>query len=88
MKKDKKKRAAAIKHNGKDEKDLKVVASGRWHLAEEIIRLAKENDIPIEEDPDLVEVLMKLDINECLPDDLYPVIAEILTYLYQINKKE
>ena len=50
------------------------------------MKLAKEHNIPMHKDMDLVEVLMKLDLGEFIPPELYKVIAEILAYIYKMNK--
>ena len=57
-------------------------------MAEKIIKLARENNIPIREDPDLVETLSALDINEEIPPELYHVIAEVLAWVYRVNSKQ
>ncbi|MDQ5988364.1 MAG: Flagellar biosynthetic protein FlhB [Syntrophus sp. SKADARSKE-3] len=79
--------AAAIEYDG--EKDLapRVTAKGEGLIAERIIELAKQHDIPIKSDPNLVQVLSKLDINEQIPVDLYRAIAEILAFVYSLNSK-
>ncbi|MBL7190155.1 EscU/YscU/HrcU family type III secretion system export apparatus switch protein [bacterium] len=65
----------------------KVAAKGKGLIAERIIELAKENDIPIKEDPDLVEILMKLDLNQFIPEELYQVVAEVLAFVYRMSGK-
>ncbi len=59
-----------------------VSATGHKDVAEEIIRLAKEHNIPIHEDPDLAILLSQLDLHEHIPESLYHVIAEILAFAY------
>ena len=58
-----KKAVALIYRPGKDDAP-KVTASGRGKVAERIIETAREYGIPVKDDPDLVEVLSKLDIEE------------------------
>jgi flagellar biosynthesis protein len=83
----KKKRAAALRYNQNIDKAPKLIAKGQGEIAEEIIKRAKEHNIYIKEDADLIEVLYSLDINEEIPESLYLVIAKLLTELYEINKK-
>jgi len=63
-----------------------VKSKGLGKLAEKIIQIAKENNIPIKEDPNLVELLMQIDLEREIPPELYKVVAEILAYVYRINK--
>lgn len=66
----------------------KVLAKGAGHVAARIIELAKEHNIPIREDADLVQALAKLDLGEIIPPELYPAVAEVLAYVYRINGKK
>jgi len=84
---DKKKRAVALKYNTMAQAAPSVVAKGAGEIAERIIKIAKENGIPIKEDPDLVETLSRLDLNREIPAELYHVIAEVLAWVYKVNKQ-
>ena len=53
--------------------------------AEKIIEIAKKNNIYIHNDPDLIEVLSQLDINDEISPDLYIVAAELLAFVYSLN---
>jgi len=83
---DKRKKAAALKYNKNIDNAPKLIAKGQGTIAQEIVKRAKEHNIYIKEDSDLVEVLYALDINEEIPESLYKVIAKLLTELYEINK--
>jgi flagellar biosynthesis protein len=63
-----------------------VVAAGQGALADRIIETAKESDVPLYKDTDLTETLLKLDIGECIPPELYGVVAEILVYVDKMDK--
>jgi len=65
----------------------KVAASGSGALADEILRIAKENNIPIREDKDLVQILSLLDIGESIPAQVHTAIAEILAFIYWSNQQ-
>ena len=71
--------------------DLKNLAALMWALirkiANRIIDLAKEHDIPIKEDPDLIEILSKVEVDQEIPPNLYKAVAEIFSFLYKITKK-
>ena len=52
-----------------------------------VIRIAKENNIPIREDRDLVQILSLLDIGEAIPNEVHTAIAEILAFIYWTNQQ-
>lgn len=78
-------KAAALKYDEEKDKAPKVVASGRGKIAERIVEIAKEHGIPIYEDPDLVELLLKVDIGDEIPPELYKAVAEVLAFIYRLR---
>jgi flagellar biosynthesis protein len=64
-----------------------VVATGAGHLADRIIEIAREHGVPIREDPDLVQLLAKLDLGQAIPAELYGVIAEVFAFVYRLNAR-
>jgi len=84
--KDRQKKAVSIKYTQNDFAP-KITAKGKNKIAEEILKLAKENDIPIYEDRDLIEILYTMDVGYEIPETLYKAIAEILTFVYLANEK-
>lgn len=81
------KKAVALRYEpGRDEAPS-VAAKGRGKLAERIIALAREHGVPIKEDPDLVEVLARLEVDQEIPPELYLVVAEILAFVYKSNDR-
>jgi len=64
-----------------------VVAKGQGKIAEKIIELAKKHDIPSKDDPDLIEVLSSLEIDEEIPSEIYVAVAELLAFVYSANSK-
>lgn len=82
----KRKQAVALKYQAGTMEAPKVVAKGKGYVAENILKTAKEHDIPVQEDPSLVEVLGKLDLNQQIPPELYQVVAEILAFVYRLDK--
>jgi len=81
------KKAVALKYNSEEDTAPMVAAKGRGYVAERILEIANEHGIPIKEDRDLIELLYKLDIEQEIPSELYVVIAEILAFIYKVNKK-
>jgi len=65
----------------------KVVASGKGTIAQKIIETAEEAGIHIQQDPDLVELLAKVDVGEDIPVDLYQTVAEVLAFVYKVNNR-
>jgi len=80
-------KAVALKYRRDKDRAPKVVASGKGSTAQKILELAREHNIHIHDDPDLVEVLSQLDLNEEIPPDLYIVVSELLAFVYSLNKK-
>ena len=83
-----KKKAVALGYNRSQDNAPKVLASGAGEIANKIIRLAKEHDIPIKEDPDLIEILSKVEVDQEIPPNLYKAVAEIFSFLYKITNKK
>jgi flagellar biosynthesis protein len=81
------KKAVALKYDPIKDTAPKVAAKGRGYVAQRILEIAKKYDIPVEEDSDLIEILYKLELEQEIPPELYIVIAEILAFVYKINKK-
>jgi flagellar biosynthesis protein len=77
--------AAVIRYEEGDRAPT-VIAQGRGYIAEKIIELARQNQIPIEEDVSLVQQLLDIDLGENIPPQLYAVIAEILVLIEKIEK--
>jgi flagellar biosynthesis protein len=80
-------KAVALGYNPNKDDAPRVLASGKDKIAEKIITIAKQNDIPIRDDPVLAAALMEIDINKTIPTELYRVVAEVLSYIYRIQKK-
>ena len=76
----------AVKYDINKDRAPKIVASGKSAFAEEILRIAEENQVPLYEDPSLVDLLSKLEIDTEIPPELYTLVAEILAFDYQLDK--
>jgi len=77
--------ALALKYQPKSDNAPRVTAKGKGKVAEKIIEIAKKNNIYIHNDPDLIEILSRLDINDEISPDLYIVAAELLAFVYSLN---
>jgi len=81
------KSAVALKYQKDKYPAPKVTAKGEGLVAERIIELARENQIPIKEDPDLVQILSQVDLNREIPPSVYKVVAELLAFVYKLNRQ-
>lgn len=79
--------AVALRYRSQEGAAPKVVASGHSKVAEKILKLAKQYDIPIYQEPILVEALARLEVGTEIPSEFYQVIAEILAFVYSIDEK-
>ena len=80
-------KAAALKYKHGQDSAPALVAKGQGKIAEQILQTAKEHGIAIKEDRELVEFLSMLDLYQEIPPELYRAVAEILAFVYSINKK-
>ncbi len=85
MKDENNKKAAALKYNMEKDNAPKIIASGKGEIAKKILKKAEEEDIHIEKNQDIAEILVKMEIGEEIPPELYEVIAEILSFIYDLE---
>ena len=78
--------AAAIRYDSAKDDAPRLTAKGKGHVAERIIELARQNNIPVRSDKALVQILSKLDLDQQIPPDLYRAVAEILAFVYSANE--
>ena len=81
-------KAVALGFEEKVDHAPKILGSGNGIIAEKIIEIARKNNVPIHKDADLVEVLSVLEIDEYIPLEVYSIVAEIFTYIYEQNEKK
>lgn len=79
--------AVALSYQPDRDSAARVVAKGSGTVAEKIVDLAVQNNVPVRRDADLVEVLSKLDLDDEIPEDVYRVVAEILSYVYTTSQR-
>lgn len=65
----------------------RVVALGQGQIAETIIAKAREAGVPVHASPELVEALMHFDLDQRIPPALYVAVAEILSWVYRIERQ-
>jgi len=64
-----------------------VTAKGVGDVADMILKIAEENNIPLHEDKDLVTLLSKLELGDEIPEILYRAIAEVISFAYMLTGK-
>ncbi len=64
----------------------RVVAKGRGRIAEEILRRAAESGVHVHQSRELMSLLMRLDLDERIPPELYVAVAELLAWLYRTDR--
>ncbi len=77
--------AVAIEYDGSQAPV--VTARGHHETAEEILQIANQQNIPVHEDEALSILLSQLDIGDNIPEALYVVIAEVLSFAYRLSGK-
>ncbi|QOP45945.1 EscU/YscU/HrcU family type III secretion system export apparatus switch protein [Sulfurimonas paralvinellae] len=83
----KKEEAVALKYDDKKQSAPKVTAKGKGKTAQKIIELAREHEIPIKKDEDLVELLSKVELDKEVPQEMYRAVAEVFSFIYKITNK-
>ena len=81
------KKAVAIKYK-EGYRAPKIVAKGHHDLAQIILRIARENGIPVEEDEYLCEALMQFEVGDYIPEELYEIVAQLLAFVYSLKLGE
>ena len=81
------KEAIALSYKPGQHTSPAVVAKGKGKTAENILARATEHNVPIHEDPNLVQLLGQLDLNESIPEELYQAIAEVFAFIYRLDKQ-
>lgn len=63
----------------------RVSATGEGEIADEILRIATEHEVPIYRDESLAGVLAELELQSEIPSTLYLAVAEVLAFTYQLQ---
>jgi flagellar biosynthesis protein len=81
-------KAVALKYDILKDSAPKITAKGKGETASNIIKIAKENNIPIKKDEDLVELLSQINIDKEIPDSMYKAVAEIFSFIYELSNNK
>ncbi|MCP4689245.1 MAG: flagellar biosynthesis protein FlhB [Desulfobacterales bacterium] len=81
------KQAVAIQYTEEEDAAPRVIAKGRGSVADQILRIARENDVPDYEDGELVHLLESIDLDSEIPAELFYAVAEVLVFIYELEKE-
>ncbi len=84
---ERRRKAVALRYDAERDSAPRLTAKGSGVVADRIIEIAKEAGVHIHEDPDLIAVLSKLDVEAQIPEDLYKAVAEVLAFVYKLNRR-
>lgn len=79
------KKAAALKYDMETDSAPILSAVGQGTVAENILRVAQENDVPVVEDVSTADVLAQLSVGDAIPPALYEAVAQILIFVSEID---
>ncbi|MBI5093696.1 MAG: flagellar biosynthesis protein FlhB [Candidatus Hydrogenedentes bacterium] len=80
--------AVALRYNMSEMAAPVVIAKGARLLAQRIRELAVLHDVPIVEKPELARALYRsIEVGRTIPEDLFRAVAEVLAFVYQIDRR-
>ncbi len=77
--------AAAVKYDRERRDAPHLLASGTGRVAERIVEIATESNVPVVEDAALVSALLALEVGDEIPVELYEAVAKVLTFVYRLD---
>ncbi|WP_371356777.1 EscU/YscU/HrcU family type III secretion system export apparatus switch protein [Pseudomonas chlororaphis] len=77
--------AIALKYDGQHAPTL--TAKGDDELAETILKIARDYEVPIYENAELVKLLARMELGDSIPEELYRTIAEIIAFAWNLKGK-
>lgn len=81
--------AIAIEYNADKMSAPKVLAKGAFEMAQRIVNIARENNIPVVQNIPLARAIYKsVDVEQQIPPDLYIAVAEVLAYIYRLKNNK
>jgi flagellar biosynthesis protein len=80
--------AVALGYDGKLDSAPRILATGHGVLANKILEIAHQENIPIHQDKDLVRILSLLEQNSLIPVEAYVAVAKILGHIYKFKKEK
>lgn len=81
------KKAVALAYEAYCDRAPKVVASGKGEIAQRIMNKAKEWNVPLFQNQELVDSLIGLEVNEEIPPELYEALVNVFVWLKECEEK-
>lgn len=82
------KKAVALAYDNEKNSAPLVVAAGMGFMADKIIKVAEESDVPVYRDESATTLLYQLEIGQEIPEKLYEVVAQIFAYIMRTAKSQ
>ena len=79
--------AIAVGYNKQVDQVPRILATGKGIIAEKILEIASQENIPVHQDAELADILSMLELNNFIPIEAYAAIAKILTHIYGYKKQ-
>lgn len=79
--------AIALKYDKEKDGAPRVIAKGIEGRAAAIRERAKSHDVPMLRNVPLAHALLRIDVNEEVPEALYDAVAEVLNFVYQLRQR-
>ena len=80
------KTAVALRYDG--DGAPRVTASGHGLVAERILEIAREHEVPYQHNAELAKLLSQVELGEEIPRALYVAVAEVLAFAYTLRGRE
>ncbi|MFT3707181.1 MAG: type III secretion system export apparatus subunit SctU [Archangium sp.] len=80
--------AIALKYDRNRDSAPRLIAKGIEGKAASIREIAKQNDVPMLRNVPLAHALLRIDVNEEVPEELYDAVAEVLNFVYQLKQAQ
>ena len=80
--------AVALGFDAKVDATPRILATGKGVLAQKILEIADQEEIPIHKDENLVEILSMIEQNNLIPIEAYSAVAKILAQIYKFDKEK
>ena len=78
--------SVAIKYDTQTMDAPVILAKGADHIAMKIREIARDNEIPIIENPPVARLLHEIDLGATIPEEMFKAVAEILAHVYSLKK--
>lgn len=82
------KAAVALAYDPAKDQAPRILAAGQGELAEALLKLAEQNRVPILDEHPLAQALLKLEIGAYVPPELYGAVAEVLAFLWEMERAQ